>query len=65
MRHIVYLATFLGLREYYNMALAKEPASERGFGVLLGMAMGATSTVRHLAARDPGRPPSASRSAPS
>ena len=26
---IVYLATFLGLREYYNMTLAKEP-EERG-----------------------------------
>jgi phosphatidate cytidylyltransferase len=38
---IVYLATFLGLREYYNMTLAKEPVSERGFGVLLGMAMAA------------------------
>ncbi len=38
---IVYLATFLGLREYYNMTLAKEPVSERGFGVVLGMAMAA------------------------
>jgi phosphatidate cytidylyltransferase len=38
---IVYLATFLGLREYYNMTLAKTPVSERGFGVLVGMAMAA------------------------
>ena len=38
---IVYLATFLGLREYYNMTLAKEPVSERAFGVLVGMAMAA------------------------
>ena len=28
---IVYVATFLGLREYYNMTLAKEPVSERAF----------------------------------
>src|SRR5439155_9407871 len=29
---IVYAATFVGLREYYNMTLAKEPLIERGFG---------------------------------
>lgn len=34
---IVYVATFLGLREYYNMTLAREAVSERGFGVVLGM----------------------------
>jgi phosphatidate cytidylyltransferase len=34
---IVYVATFLGLREYYNMTLANEPASERAFGVAIGM----------------------------
>jgi phosphatidate cytidylyltransferase len=38
---IVYLATFLGLREFYNMTLAKEPLSERAFGVLIGMGFGA------------------------
>ena len=38
---IVYLATFLGLREFYNMTLAEEPVSERAFGVLVGMAMAA------------------------
>jgi phosphatidate cytidylyltransferase len=34
---IVYLATFLGLREYYNMTLANEPVSERAFGIVVGM----------------------------
>jgi phosphatidate cytidylyltransferase len=34
---IVYTATFLGLREYYNMVLKAEPAIERGVGVALGM----------------------------
>jgi phosphatidate cytidylyltransferase len=38
---IVYLATFLGLREYYNMTLAKEPVLERAFGVVVGMGFGA------------------------
>ncbi|MDB4965959.1 MAG: phosphatidate cytidylyltransferase [Myxococcales bacterium] len=38
---IVFLATFLGLREYYNMTLAKEPVAERGFGVVLGMGFAA------------------------
>ena len=38
---LVYLATFLGLREYYNMTLAKEPVSERGFAILCGMAFAA------------------------
>jgi len=35
---VVFLATFLGLREYYNMTLAKEPAGERYFAVALGLA---------------------------
>lgn len=35
---IVFLATFIGLREYYNMTLAKEPVLERAFGVVCGMA---------------------------
>jgi phosphatidate cytidylyltransferase len=35
---IVYLATFLGLREYHNMTLPKEPVLERGFAVLCGLA---------------------------
>jgi phosphatidate cytidylyltransferase len=34
---IVFVATFLGLREYYNMTLAKEPIGERAFGVAIGM----------------------------
>src|SRR5258706_2249808 len=38
---IVYVATFLGLREFYNMTLAREPAAERYFGVALGMAFAA------------------------
>ena len=38
---IVFAATFLGLREYYNMTLAKEPMIERGFGIVLGLAFGA------------------------
>lgn len=38
---IVFVATFLGLREYYNMTLAKEPAVERGFGIVVGLAFGA------------------------
>jgi phosphatidate cytidylyltransferase len=38
---IVFVATFLGLREYYNMTLAKEPVSERGFGVVVGLAFAA------------------------
>jgi phosphatidate cytidylyltransferase len=37
----VYLATFLGLREFYNMTLANEPVVERGFAVLLGMGFAA------------------------
>lgn len=39
---IVYVATFLGLREYYNMTLAHEPVAERASGVVLGMAFAAT-----------------------
>jgi phosphatidate cytidylyltransferase len=38
---IVFVATFLGLREFYNMTLAKEPAVERGFGIALGLAFAA------------------------
>jgi phosphatidate cytidylyltransferase len=38
---LVYVATLLGLREYYNMTLAKEPVSERAFGVILGMVFAA------------------------
>jgi phosphatidate cytidylyltransferase len=38
---IVYVATFLGLREFYNMTLAREPPAERYFGVALGMAFAA------------------------
>lgn len=38
---IVFVATFLGLREFYNMTLAKEPAVERGFGIFLGLAFAA------------------------
>jgi phosphatidate cytidylyltransferase len=37
----VYLATFLGLREFYNMTLAKQPVGERAFGVVLGMGFAA------------------------
>ncbi len=38
---IVFAATFLGLREYYNMTLAKEPVVERGFGVACGLGFAA------------------------
>ncbi len=38
---VVFVATFLGLREFYNMTLAKQPVSERGFGVVLGLAFAA------------------------
>src|SRR5262245_27656175 len=38
---IVFAATAVGLREYYNMTLAKEPVSERAFGVVLGMVFAA------------------------
>ena len=38
---IVYVATFLGLREFYNMTLAKERAFERCFGIALGMTLAA------------------------
>ncbi|HEX4462860.1 MAG TPA: phosphatidate cytidylyltransferase [Polyangia bacterium] len=38
---IVFVATFLGLREYYNMTLAKEPLVERGFGIALGLGFAA------------------------
>ena len=34
---LVFVATCLGLREYYNMTLASQPVSERAFGVVLGM----------------------------
>jgi phosphatidate cytidylyltransferase len=39
---IVFTATLLGLREFYNMTMPKEPAYERGFGVALGMAFAAS-----------------------
>jgi phosphatidate cytidylyltransferase len=38
---LVYLATLLGLREYYNMTMPNEPVSERAFGVVLGMGFAA------------------------
>ncbi len=34
---IVYVATFLGLREYYNMTLPNQPVAERAFGIACGM----------------------------
>ena len=34
---VVFVATGLGLREFFNMTMAKEPVAERGFGVLLGL----------------------------
>ena len=37
----VYVATLLGLSEYYGMTLAKQPASERAFAVLLGLVFAA------------------------
>jgi phosphatidate cytidylyltransferase len=37
----VYLAIFLGLREFYNMTLGKQPVSERAFSVVLGMGFAA------------------------
>jgi len=37
----VYLATFLGLREFYNMTLATQPVVERGFAVAVGMGFAA------------------------
>jgi phosphatidate cytidylyltransferase len=38
---LVFGATLVGLREFYNMTLAKEPASERAFGVILGCGVAA------------------------
>ena len=38
---IVFTATALGLNEFYKMTMPNEPASERGFGVLLGLVFGA------------------------
>jgi phosphatidate cytidylyltransferase len=38
---IVYAATFLGLREFYNMTLQNEPAGERWFGIVVGMGVAA------------------------
>ncbi|HZS37250.1 MAG TPA: phosphatidate cytidylyltransferase [Polyangia bacterium] len=38
---VVYLATFLGLREFYNMTMAKEPLAERGFAIALGLGFAA------------------------
>src|SRR5256885_3562363 len=39
---IVFTATLLGLREFYNMTMPKEPLLERGFGILLGAAFAAS-----------------------
>lgn len=39
---VVFVATFLGLREFYNMTLAKEPASERALACALGLAFAAS-----------------------
>lgn len=36
---LVFLATFIGLREFYDMTLAKEAAAERAFGIACGMAL--------------------------
>jgi phosphatidate cytidylyltransferase len=38
---IVYLATFVGLCEFYNMTLAGESVAERVFGVAIGMGLAA------------------------
>jgi phosphatidate cytidylyltransferase len=38
---VVYTATALGLREFYNMTLAGEPAVERGVAVALGLGFAA------------------------
>jgi phosphatidate cytidylyltransferase len=38
---VVFLATFLGLREYYNMSMPKEPLSERGFAIALALGFAA------------------------
>jgi phosphatidate cytidylyltransferase len=38
---IVFTATALGLREFYNMTMAKESVVERGFAVLLGLGFAA------------------------
>jgi phosphatidate cytidylyltransferase len=38
---VVYAATFLGLREFYNMTLAREPKLERCFAIALGMTFAA------------------------
>jgi phosphatidate cytidylyltransferase len=38
---VVYLATFLGLREFYAMTMPKEPALERGFAIALGLGFAA------------------------
>jgi phosphatidate cytidylyltransferase len=39
---IVFAATLLGLREFYNMTMPNEPLVERSFGILLGMAFAAS-----------------------
>jgi phosphatidate cytidylyltransferase len=38
---IVFAATLVGLREFYNMTLARQPVGERAFGVVLGLACAA------------------------
>jgi phosphatidate cytidylyltransferase len=39
---VVFLATALGLREFYNMTLASQPVSERAFAVALGLLFAAS-----------------------
>src|SRR5690348_4743143 len=38
---LIFGATIIGLREFYNMTLAKQPVSERAFGVVVGAVCGA------------------------
>lgn len=38
---IVFAATLLGLREFYNMTMPQQPLFERAFGIVLGMAFAA------------------------
>lgn len=47
---IVYVATFLGLREFYNMTLKEQPTVERCVGVALGMTFAAILYWAPLAA---------------
>ena len=39
---LVFIATGLGLQEFYNMTMAKEPAVERGFATAMGLAFAAS-----------------------